>query len=60
MSIQSEINRIRTNVSDCYAIVKDSGVEVTGTENSDNLSTSIQSMMNEVNALLDDINGVVI
>lgn len=58
MSIQSEINRIKANVSDCYAIVKEAGMEVTGTENSGNLSTSIQSMMNEVNALLDEINGV--
>ena len=60
MSIQSEINRIKANVSDCYAIVKDSGMEVTGAENSGNLPTSIQNMVNEVNALLDEINGVVI
>ena len=59
MSIQSEISRISANVSDCYAIVKQTGVEVTvTTENSDNLSASIQSMVNEMNALLDEINGV--
>lgn len=60
MSIQSEINRIKANVSDCYAIVKETGKEVAIVENSDNLPSSIQSMISDMNALLDQINGVVI
>ena len=60
MSIQSEINRIKSNVSDCFAAVKETGMEVTSTATSDNLAASVRTAFDEVNDLLDQINGVVI
>ena len=60
MSVRTEISRITTNVKESYSAIKETGMEVTGTENSDALPTSIRNAFSDVNALLDNLNGVVI
>ena len=44
MSIQSEIDRIRNNVSDALAAVSETGVLVPDTATSDDLGTLIRSI----------------
>lgn len=62
MSIQSEINRIKANVSDCFSAVRETGVEVADGAKSDTLAASIRcipdAVLADVNTLLDEINGV--
>lgn len=60
MSVQTEINRIRENVSDSFTAIKENGMTVSVAEKSDKLPTAIGAAFDEVNALLDSINGVVI
>ena len=63
MSVQSEINRIATNVSNAFAAIRETGVTVSN-DNSDNMATAIQqipdAVRKDINAMLDEINGVVI
>lgn len=62
MSIQTEINRIKANVTDSFEAVKESGVEVSGTVTSDTLPDSIRMIPDAIYAvidpILDSINGV--
>lgn len=44
MSIQSEINRIKSNVAGAYATVEEQGGTVQGARSSDNLAAAIQSL----------------
>ena len=60
MSVKTEINRITANVASSYTAIKDRGMEVAVEENSDNLPGAIDSAFDDVDALLDDINGVVV
>ena len=57
MSVQTEIERIKANVSDSFSAIKNYGMEVTVTEKSDSLPTAIEDAFDDVNALLDQING---
>lgn len=60
MSVQTEINRIKENVSDSFATIKEYGMEVSVAEKSDTLPTAIGAAFDDVNALLDTINGVIV
>lgn len=57
MSVQTEIDRIKTNVSDSFSAIKNNGMEVSVAETSDTLPDAIGSAFDEINALLDLING---
>ena len=60
MSISTEINRITANVSDSFVAVQESGFTVSGTTKSANLPTAIRAVNEDINSLLDQINGKVI
>lgn len=60
MSVQTEINRIKANVTDSFTAVTESGMVTTETQSSDTLASAIRSAFDEVNTLLDSINGTVI
>lgn len=60
MSVKTEIDRIKANVTDSFAAVEESGMVETGSQSSDNLASAIRGAFDEVNALLDTINGAVI
>lgn len=64
MSVQSEITRLATNVSNSFTAVREAGVTVAANTNSDELATAIRqipdAVREEINVILDEINGVVI
>lgn len=60
MSVKTEINRIKGNVSESFSAIKGCGMTVSVEEKSDQLPTAIEAAFDDVNALLDSINGVVI
>ena len=60
MSVQTEINRIKANVQDSYTAVQEAGMDVTIAKTSGNLPTAISIVIDDLNALLDNLNGVVL
>ena len=64
MSIKSEINRIKANVTDSFDAVRESGVTVNQNATSDTLPSSIrkipEAIYAEIDPILDSINGEVI
>jgi hypothetical protein len=44
MSVQSEINRIKTNISNAYASLENKGVALPSEHTSDNLASTIDSL----------------
>ena len=60
MSIKSEITRISANVSDSYTAVNEIGVSTEYAETSDNLAATIRAVREELDTILDEINGTFI
>lgn len=64
MSVQSEINRIASNVTESFTAIREAGVSVSGTATSDDMAAAIRKIPDavraEINAVLDEINGVII
>lgn len=63
MSIQSEINRIKGNVTDSLSAIRGTGVNVPDGSNSNDLPNLINDLANtigKINTTLDTINGEVV
>ena len=59
MTISSEIQRIKTNIENAYTVCSDKGAVIPGVQNSDNLATCIDSIINEKGLLESIISDVV-